>query len=114
MPLDKVAVQVGDGDPTEYSAGELKGPDGVGVVILTEAELATDFVTKSAHDAVGKGSRKKIADARAEGAAGRFTPEELLTEDHAEHLQGLIDLGDRKSTRLNSSHTDISRMPSSA
>ena len=24
------------------------------------------------------------------------------------------DLGDRKSTRLNSSHTDISRMPSSA
>ena len=27
---------------------------------------------------------------------------------------GLIPKGDRKSTRLNSSHTDISRMPSSA
>ena len=27
---------------------------------------------------------------------------------------GFIDLQDRKSTRLNSSHTDISRMPSSA
>ena len=26
----------------------------------------------------------------------------------------LIGVGDRKSTRLNSSHTDISRMPSSA
>ena len=27
---------------------------------------------------------------------------------------GILDGGDRKSTRLNSSHTDISRMPSSA
>ena len=27
---------------------------------------------------------------------------------------GLVVFGDRKSTRLNSSHTDISRMPSSA
>ena len=27
---------------------------------------------------------------------------------------GYLDRGDRKSTRLNSSHTDISRMPSSA
>ena len=26
----------------------------------------------------------------------------------------IVDTGDRKSTRLNSSHTDISRMPSSA
>ena len=30
------------------------------------------------------------------------------------HLRVLHDAGDRKSTRLNSSHTDISRMPSSA
>ena len=30
------------------------------------------------------------------------------------HLQGRLSCGDRKSTRLNSSHTDISRMPSSA
>ena len=28
--------------------------------------------------------------------------------------KGLVDYVDRKSTRLNSSHTDISRMPSSA
>ena len=37
---------------------------------------------------------------------------------HDEHLQrttnGTGVAGDRKSTRLNSSHTDISRMPSSA
>ena len=32
-----------------------------------------------------------------------------LGEEHV-----IEDLGDRKSTRLNSSHTDISRMPSSA
>ena len=33
--------------------------------------------------------------------------------DYAEEL-GLDEIPDRKSTRLNSSHTDISRMPSSA
>ena len=41
----------------------------------------------------------------------------LMTEKNVSHLestnQGYI-LADRKSTRLNSSHTDISRMPSSA
>ena len=31
-----------------------------------------------------------------------------------EGIPGGISSGDRKSTRLNSSHTDISRMPSSA
>ena len=30
------------------------------------------------------------------------------------NLAMILQLGDRKSTRLNSSHTDISRMPSSA
>ena len=29
-------------------------------------------------------------------------------------LEGCKELGDRKSTRLNSSHTTVSRMPSSA
>ena len=40
-----------------------------------------------------------------------------LAEELAARLTGQGDLnipGDRKSTRLNSSHTDISRMPSSA
>ena len=32
----------------------------------------------------------------------------------ASEIDALILVGDRKSTRLNSSHTDISRMPSSA
>ena len=36
----------------------------------------------------------------------------LLRQDNADHR--LMEHGDRKSTRLNSSHTDISRMPSSA
>ena len=31
-----------------------------------------------------------------------------------QHLAAVVPAGDRKSTRLNSSHTDISRMPSSA
>ncbi len=35
-------------------------------------------------------------------------------EDRLEDLDTLYEVVDRKSTRLNSSHTDISRMPSSA
>ena len=38
----------------------------------------------------------------------------VLTVAAAEAAIGLAILVDRKSTRLNSSHTDISRMPSSA
>ena len=45
---------------------------------------------------------------------GRKTPD-LLIGFFDKMLPGLmINLLDRKSTRLNSSHTDISRMPSSA
>ena len=32
----------------------------------------------------------------------------------ADYLEGLLDIADRKSTRLNSSHIPLSRMPSSA
>ena len=39
---------------------------------------------------------------------------ELRTEYATLHGRGKMIEGDRKSTRLNSSHTDISRMPSSA
>ena len=39
----------------------------------------------------------------------------LAAKDMVDTIQGMVeDIGDRKSTRLNSSHTDISRMPSSA
>ena len=37
-----------------------------------------------------------------------------LSVNHVVFLDGWYLVGDRKSTRLNSSHTDISRMPSSA
>ena len=38
----------------------------------------------------------------------------LIACPGAEELTGLIDKQDRKSTRLNSSHRSLSRMPSSA
>ena len=38
----------------------------------------------------------------------------VLAQWHAEEDRALVGYEDRKSTRLNSSHTDISRMPSSA
>ena len=42
------------------------------------------------------------------------TPAEIMTFGAMEKVFYLNNGGDRKSTRLNSSHTDISRMPSSA
>ena len=42
----------------------------------------------------------------------------LITHGHLDHAGGVAELtvrlGDRKSTRLNSSHVSLSRMPSSA
>ena len=47
--------------------------------------------------------------------AKKVTPSTLVAQVWQWHkAQTLTDEQDRKSTRLNSSHTDISRMPSSA
>ena len=44
-----------------------------------------------------------------------FTPFNELTKDQVvSWVTGSIDFPDRKSTRLNSSHSSVSRMPSSA
>ena len=51
-----------------------------------------------------------IKDAITKSAAERTSPEVISAAYAVVHLIG----GDRKSTRLNSSHTDSSRMPSSA
>ena len=59
---------------------------------------------------------------KANGMDGFDTEFKFNTPLHVRHLQSLVDLqkdktfdyGDRKSTRLNSSHGGISRMPSSA
>ena len=45
---------------------------------------------------------------------GTVTTIDSKIEIFPETASGLISIRDRKSTRLNSSHTDISRMPSSA
>ena len=45
--------------------------------------------------------------------AGQERSRKMLTEELPERLRGLT-LQDRKSTRLNSSHRSLSRMPSSA
>ena len=45
-----------------------------------------------------------------EGDKGGFPPDEMIKDAIKERNQFI----DRKSTRLNSSHTDSSRMPSSA
>ena len=49
-------------------------------------------------------------------SSGRRDPRELSTEEAIALVDELRDIGvlDRKSTRLNSSHSSVSRMPSSA
>ena len=59
------------------------------------------------------GSRREDIEALVEhAAAGRLDLSKSITDRRP--LEDLNDCLDRKSTRLNSSHTDISRMPSSA
>ena len=76
------------------------------VTLSNGSNIACDFVLS----AVGLNPRVNLA--KASGivtGAGIQVNRELET-----NLPDIYALGDRKSTRLNSSHTDISRMPSSA
>ena len=55
-----------------------------------------------------------IAKALAKGADEGLKPLAVAVLDAGGHTTAFARQEDRKSTRLNSSHTDISRMPSSA
>ena len=78
-------------------------------------------VTSLAGCGKSEGSTQKEAVSEAEGTAKEDLPLSKYPETVTVHLGGslnpnakLPDGIDRKSTRLNSSHTDSSRMPSSA
>ena len=60
------------------------------------------------------GGASNDAAAAAAGAATPATDAATQAVDHVEKGKKAAGHADRKSTRLNSSHTDISRMPSSA
>ena len=69
-----------------------------------------------------RGTRRPGVECRRQGSGKQSAGAELINFDHVSKIYepsiiGLKDVNvhiDRKSTRLNSSHTDISRMPSSA
>ena len=69
----------------------------------------TEIYTLSLHDALPIYSKKPASLASEENSMGNYK-----TSSEIKKNVNLNQSGDRKSTRLNSSHTDISRMPSSA
>ena len=76
-------------------------PEAVGELLAAAIPVATN-TNRARHHAVYYGGSADL-------------PRAALRISSAFHLPVVvIDIGDRKSTRLNSSHTDISRMPSSA
>ena len=91
---------------------------------LTIAQLVAAMGRKEASAVeVADAHLKKLDEHRALNAFITETPDKARAmakasdERRARGQAGLLEgvpLGDRKSTRLNSSHTDISRMPSSA
>ena len=78
---------------------------------VTEAkdETTTEDVVNDVADAT---ATDILSDSGSDDA-GVSIPDSVTGED-TEDTQDAEDVPDRKSTRLNSSHTDISRMPSSA
>ena len=53
-------------------------------------------------------------DTQIAGVAAAVANNDSFTVETPDHAAFRVTLGDRKSTRLNSSHTTVSRMPSSA
>ena len=83
----------------------------IGILILTTGETGRHLIEDAASIA-GEMPEQLL------GLAAHHRPPEKLLVLIGEAIETLDDddgvLIDRKSTRLNSSHTDISRMPSSA
>ena len=75
------------------------------------SEVLKDIDRQFAGKKVSKEQAQKIEEKKAEvRAIAKTDPVDVITQVG----NSLNDFLDRKSTRLNSSHTDISRMPSSA
>ena len=89
------------------------------IAMVTDPQGAPFYIMRPS------GEGESMAFAYDQPRVGHCAWNELITSDQAAawHFYGVrfgwvkdgdMDMGDRKSTRLNSSHTDISRMPSSA
>ena len=94
---------VDNGFKVKAPTGAAAGPD---ILAVIEARLAVNGASPI--------ERRSLADAEAAGLVERFDP----FEGYERFVRRTVDLdaltADRKSTRLNSSHQSVSRMPSSA
>ena len=93
-----LVMDLGSGDGRNIIAAAKRGARGVGV------EYNPDMVALS----------RRLAQEAGVADSARFVEADMYTYDITGANVLALFLLDRKSTRLNSSHTDISRMPSSA
>ena len=100
------AIQTADGASTECGTAL----DGNGAFATTTDGLGPT-VRETTIPMVGGDPLKQ---ATSTTAGGETTTETTSIDTNGQAWKTVDDHGDRKSTRLNSSHTDISRMPSSA
>ena len=92
---EALAAEGPNGANVKYSFGAMAAPS-----LATPAQMATTYVASTLNKRVGRGP----------GVSYTLGYETFFLTGAEVPRTG----GDRKSTRLNSSHTDISRMPSSA
>ena len=96
----------------------LWGPPGVGKTTIANIianEVNKPFYTLSAINAGVKDIREVIEKAKVSARSILFIDEiHRFNKGQQDALLGAVEKGDRKSTRLNSSHSELSRMPSSA
>lgn len=95
MPVFKVKV---DGTEHEVEQDAIALPEGV--QLLTNQELGDTYITKAAHDAQMGKLRTSTATEVRKAQEGRFTPEELLSDEHQEAFQEFVDLGREKLAPL--------------
>ena len=82
--------------------------------LLVEADPAFSGLPTSRHEAACASGSVAVLAAMADLEAGRYDVALVVGVEMMRNVGTAVAVGDRKSTRLNSSHGGISRMPSSA
>ena len=109
----KYAEDLRKGDPTRAAAPFYLGED----VNIRDTELSPDarwLLVVTSPKSAAKGFEGKLTRYVTESGYEEFETERLRVGHNPPAPQSLVLLKDRKSTRLNSSHRSLSRMPSSA
>ena len=86
----------------------------MGIMVATTSVPAMVYAEDSKTETAADAANDESGEADASDENGDESQENVVLGEVKSVSDSEITIADRKSTRLNSSHTDISRMPSSA